>query len=170
TIGGATTISGTHAVGNSPGIQTFVSDLTYTSTAVIDWELVADTEAGRRMNFDGIDVGGALTFDGATTFDFIFSGVDFTDAFWQADREWLVFSGATSVNGFSSGMFNASAANMASPTDGLFSLVQVGNDIFLDYAFSTTAVPEPTTTLMFGIGLGFIGLGRRRRRNSNSAE
>ena len=174
TIGGATTISGTHAVGESPGIQTFISDLEYTASAVIDWELVADTEAGRGMNFDGIDVGGMLTFDADTTFNFIFDDVDFTNSFWNSDRQWLVFSGASSVNGFSSSIFDSTAADAASAAmapGGLFSLdQQTGtNEIFLNYASSLSAVPEPTTTLLFGIGLGFIGLGRRRRQRAGSA-
>ena len=38
TIGGSTTIAGTHAVGASPGLQTFSSGLEYLSTGVLAWE------------------------------------------------------------------------------------------------------------------------------------
>ncbi|MDG2182101.1 MAG: autotransporter-associated beta strand repeat-containing protein [Mariniblastus sp.] len=164
TIGGATTISGTHGPGNSAGIQTFNSDLSYEAGAVIDWELVSnasDSSGTRGTDFDGIDVGGALSFNGATTLNFDFSGsVNFADAFWTTDgasESWSIFTGATSVNSIENLSFNVNGAT----SPGTFTLSENGSDVVLNYSFS--AVPEPTTFLMFGLGLGCLGFGRRRK-------
>lgn len=163
-IGGATTISGTHGPGNSPGIQTFASDLSYEAGAVIDWELVSNTSDAsgtRGTDFDGINVGGALTFNGATTMNFDFGGsVNFADAFWTTDgasETWSVFTGASSVNSIGNLSFNVNGAS----APGTFTFSDNGSDVFLNYSFS--AVPEPTTFLMFGLGLGCLGFGRRRK-------
>ena len=164
TIGGATTISGTHGPGNSAGIQTFNSDLSYEAGAVIDWELVSntsDSSGTRGTDFDGIDVGGALSFNGATTLNFDFGGsVNFADAFWTTDgasESWSIFTGATSVNSLGNLSFNVNGAT----SPGTFTLSENGSDVVLNYSFS--AVPEPTTFLMFGLGLGCLGFGRRRK-------
>jgi len=164
TIGGATTISGTHGPGNSAGIQTFNSDLSYEAGAVIDWELVSnvsDSSGTRGTDFDGIGVGGALSFNGATTLNFDFSGsVNFADAFWTTDgasESWSIFTGATSVNSIENLSFNVNGAT----SPGTFTLSENGSDVVLNYSFS--AVPEPTTFLMFGLGLGCLGFGRRRK-------
>ena len=167
-IGGATTISGTHGPGNSPGIQTFNSDLSYEAGAVIDWELVSntsDSSGTRGTDFDGIDVGGALSFNGATTLNFDFGGsVNFADAFWTTDgasETWSIFTGASSVNSIGNLSFNVNGAT----APGTFTLSDNGSDVFLNYSFS--AVPEPTTFLMFGLGLGCLGFGRRRKPIKN---
>lgn len=163
-IGGATTISGTHGPGNSTGIQTFSSDLSYEAGAIIDWELVSnnsDTSGTRGTDFDGINVSGALSFNGATTMNFDFGGsVNFADAFWTTDgasETWSVFTGASSVNSIGNLSFNVNAAT----APGTFTLSDNGSDVFLNYSFS--AVPEPTTIIMFGLGLGCLGFGRRRK-------
>ncbi len=43
TVGGVTTIAGVHSPGNSPGVQTFASDLTYQAGSGMLWELAANT-------------------------------------------------------------------------------------------------------------------------------
>ena len=164
TIGGSTTISGTHGPGNSPGVQTFLSDLTYETGAVIDWELVANTSDAsgvRGTDFDGIDVGGALNFNGETLMNFDFGGsVNFADSFWTtegANETWTVFTGATSVNSLDNLTFNTNGAT----APGVFTFSDNGSDVFLNYSF--TAIPEPCS--IFGLsGLGVLFLGRRRRR------
>ncbi|MGY8747724.1 MAG: PEP-CTERM sorting domain-containing protein [Pirellulales bacterium] len=165
TIGGATTISGTHGPGNSAGIQTFLSDLSCEAGAVIDWELVSNTpdaSGTRGTDFDGINVGGGLSFNGATTMDFNFSGsVDFANSFWTTDgasETWSVFTGATSVNSLGNLSFNVNGAT----APGTFTITNNGSDVFLNYSFS--AVPEPTTFAMLGLGLSISGFGRRRKK------
>ncbi len=172
-IAGATTISGTHSPGNSPGIQTFESDLSYTVGSNVVWELVDNTTAGRGTNFDGIDVGGVLEFAGLTTLDlsFNFSGsaVDWTNGFWATSHTgtagWLIYDGATDLIGFENLNINtenwldglAQSFDSIRGSDYFFSLHQDGNDIYLNY----NVIPEPKTALLGAIG--FLMLLRRRR-------
>ncbi|WP_146458870.1 autotransporter-associated beta strand repeat-containing protein [Rubripirellula tenax] len=166
TVGGATTISGIHAPGNSPGVQTFNNGLTYDG-ATIEWELVSNTDSlgDRGISFDGIDVFGGLTFTNATALKFVYGGaVNFSDGFWALDREWLVFSGASSLTGNDSQL--AFDQNGASP-NGLFSLISKGDDnVYLSY--TAVAVPEMSSLLMAAMGIGIAGVARRRQQHKSN--
>ena len=137
--------------------------MTYESGAVIDWELVANTSDAsgiRGVDFDGIDVGGALSFNGETLLNFDFGGsVNFADAFWTTEgtsETWSIFTGATAVNSLENLTFNANGAT----APGIFTFSDNGSDVFLNYSF--TAIPEPSS--IFGLSaLGALLLGRRRR-------
>ncbi len=173
-VGGNTTISGTHSPGNSPGNITHSGNLTYEADANVLWELVANSTASRGTNFDGINVGATLDFNGATTlnlnFQFGASAVEWSNAFWASDYTgtggWLVYSGATSLDGFGNLALNLPAAwldengdTLASARSGAsFSLFQDTNNIYLNYS----AVPEPNVAALIG-ALGGILLLRRRR-------
>jgi hypothetical protein len=173
TITGNTTISGIHSPGNSPGIQTVSGNLGYTAGSSVTWELVADTLGVRGTDFDGINVGGALDFSGATTVNLVFnfagSSVDWTDTFWDTSRTgtsgWLVYDVTGTTTNFAN--LSVTAANWLDGSGGLFntsnsgnafSLFQDGNDIYLNY----TAIPEPNFAALLG-GLGTLVLLRRRR-------
>ena len=174
TVGGNTTISGTHSPGNSPGIITHSGNLTYEAGASVLWELVANATTVRGTDFDGINVGGVLDFNGSTTlnlnFQFGSSAVEWSDAFWASSYTgtggWLVYSGATSLDGFGNLALNLPAAwldengdTLASARAGAaFSLFQDTNNIYLNYS----AVPEPNVAALIG-ALGGILLLRRRR-------
>lgn len=174
TIGGATTISGTHSPGNSPGLQTFNSDLTYSAGASVLWELAADTTSGRGTSFDGINVAGALAFSGTTTLTLSFndagSTVDWTDSIWDASitgtSGWLLFSGATSLSGFSNlQIANAdwldgnSVAFLTANPGSYFTLFQDGNDVYLNYV-----IPEPSSVSLVLGGFGMLLAFQRLRR------
>ncbi len=104
-----TLISGTHAPGTSPGIQTFASDLTYNNGAVVELEFISNSATGRGTNFDGINLtsGADLNFAGATTFDLQFNGagsmVDWSSSFWDSNKlgtnGWLLYSGVDTLSG-----------------------------------------------------------------------
>ncbi len=176
-IGGATTISGIHSPGNSPGLQTFTSDLTYNNGSSIVWELDQNTLAGRGSNFDGIDVAGDLTFNGPVSFNLLFnalgSTVTWTDSLWGSDylgtSGWLVYSltGEGQINNFNNlslvsiDWLDSATNRISSVRSGAsFSLYQDGNDIYLNY----TAVPEPSTYAMLVLsGLAMAGYVIRRR-------
>jgi len=180
TVGGATTISGTHNPGNSPGIQTFSSDLTYSGgSSVVNWELKSSTTtnaANPSAIFDTIVVNGNLDFAGATTLNLSFvptgSNVLWSDSFWSTSKTgtggWLLYdlSGANTVSNFT----NLSLASSNWPDSGSFAfntarpgasftVVQSGNDIYLNY----TAVPEPATWVLAFSGLAFVLVARRLR-------
>ena len=173
TVGGHTTISGTHSPGNSPGVITHSGNLTYEAGANVLWELVSNSTASRGTNFDGINVGATLDFNGATTlnlnFNFGASAVEWSDTFWASSYTgtsgWLVYSGATTLEGFGNLSLNLPSAwldetgdTLASARSGSsFGLFQDGNNIYLNYS----AVPEPRAALLGGLGM--LMLLRRRR-------
>ncbi|MFN7340730.1 MAG: beta strand repeat-containing protein, partial [Opitutia bacterium] len=174
TIGGATVISGIHTPGNSPGLQTFNSALTYQTGAEIQWELAAqsDLEADRGVFFDGIDVAGNLTFTGPVNVLAAFaldgSNVDWANDFWSSGRSWKLFDVGGSVSGFeflslaAAGALDAEGQSLATVRDGAgFSLSLRSGDVFIDYI---APIPEPSTYGLILGGLALVGAAVRRRR------
>lgn len=171
TIGGATTVSGIHNPGSSPGVQSFSSGLTYDIGSAINWELTDNTTSGRGTIFDGIDLLGAsnLSFAGSTTMNLVFnqaSSVSWANAFWNANQDWLVYDlDAGTPQNFENLSINAqdwsdSLGDLfsAARPGASFSLTQTGEDIYLSYA-----VPEPSTWALLALGTGALALRLRRR-------
>jgi len=188
TIGGATTISGTHMPGNSPGIQTFTSDLTYAQVGLtgprIFWELAGNTTSNSPLAYDQINVGGNLNFGAGTELTLAFGGpgstVDWSNSFWATDEQWTIYNVGGTTSGFSNlllttanwidGRGNWFNSLLAGST---FSLLQIGQDVVLKYTVAQSAVPEidpascgSALTLLIG-SLGLIE--KRRRRLSSSS-
>jgi autotransporter-associated beta strand protein len=170
---GNTVISGIHSPGNSPGIISH-GNLTYESGASVLWELTGNTNTGRGTDYDGINVTGVLTFNGATTLSLDFQHtpagtVEWNDAFWDLNytgtNGWLVYDGANPIVGFDNLTLNAplnwldqngDTLTSSRPTGNFFLFHDTtNNDIYLNF------VPEPSTTLLGGLGL--LALLRRRR-------
>jgi len=190
TIGGAAIIRGTHSPGNSPGIQTFAGNLTYEDGGDPDplvlWELVDNTVTNQpnpNALFDTIVVGGNLDFADPTALELSFdaggSTVDWTDSFWATSylgtSGWLLYDVAGTTSNFADLLLttidwldsNALAFNTARPGSS-FSLLQDGNDIYLNYNFvAANVVPEPSTFVLGLLGLAGLGLlAAARRRQS----
>lgn len=172
TIKGSTTIEGIHSVGASPGLQTFTSGLAYVATGLLNWELAADTTADRGLTtgFDAIDVTGAsVTVDSGATINLILNGAgsttDFTDVFWDTNQSWLVIDGASGGSSTftlgSSTILDANGQN--SENYGTFSTFADGNGDH--YVLWTTAVPEPSATMLGALGI--LALLRRRSPRAN---
>ena len=171
TVGGNATIAGTHSPGNSPGAQTFNGNLTYQASAVVNWELIANTTGTPGTNYDQIIVPtGNLTFSGSTTlalsFDSVGSSVDWADPFWNVNRSWMVYdlSGGT-TNSLSDlglgGSLLDSLNQPLSPTGrGYFTTSLSGQDVMLNFV----AVPEPLTLPLVGIAAAFLLIRRRVAR------
>jgi fibronectin-binding autotransporter adhesin len=181
---GATTVSGTHSPGNSPGVQTFAGDLTYAAGSNLVWELIANTTNGRGTNHDGIDLTGSanLAFTGATTLNLDFaatgSAVDWSDTLWDqaitGTNGWKLFdlsSGSISgIENLSLGTgtwIDAGGKVLDQIRPGFaFSLFSDGGDLYLNYA-SVSAIPEPGG--LAGLAMVFSPLVLMRRRKRTSA-
>jgi fibronectin-binding autotransporter adhesin len=174
TVGGNTTIAGIHSPGNSPGIQTFNGDLTYQAGAVVNWELIANSTGSAGTDYDQIllPTTGNLSFSGSTTLALSFNGagsaVDWSNAFWNVNRSWMVYdlsSGAVSNAGslVIGGSLLDSVGNTLSPTGrGYFNTSVSGQDVMLNFV----AVPEPSTIVLFGGSVAVACLMRCRRRGN----
>jgi autotransporter-associated beta strand protein len=102
TLAPATTISGTHAPGNSGvGIQTFSGGLAYTASARLQWQLTDNVTTGRGTVFDGVDItGGTFAIATGAVIDLTFSGtVNFTNTFWDTARTWTLADLGAGVTG-----------------------------------------------------------------------
>ncbi|MEO5716455.1 MAG: autotransporter-associated beta strand repeat-containing protein [Luteolibacter sp.] len=179
TIGGATTIQsgGVHAPGNSPGVETFTSNLNYADGSIFAWD-IDRTQSGRGAAYDAVNVTGALAgsdgADAGSTFDAVFRIVigdsDFSNAFWSAnDHSWTdIFTSAdgttaktdwASIFGGGFQYYHSGGSVLSSaPTTGSFSLS--GNTLSWTYS----AVPEVSNALA-GVLLA-TGLLRRKRRTA----
>lgn len=168
-IGGATVIeaNGIHAPGNSPGVQTFESTLTYNDSSIFAWDLDT-TKTGRGTAYDGVNVDQGNLIDGAPTGGSVFSIVlegsqTFGDTFWDSAQSWTdIFktqNGTADINWtsiFTSFAYSNANGALDPTSRGSFSFTPSNT-------LSWSAVPEPTSA-MAGILLG-AGLLRRRRRN-----
>jgi fibronectin-binding autotransporter adhesin len=172
TIGGPTTILGTHAPGSSPGIETFTNGLTYGATSTLVWELIANTESpgSRGVLFDGVDLtGGALSIVNGATLSLVFdlpgSTVDWDNAFWGTNRAWTIIDVAggswnSSLFTLQVGVDSTSATLASKRPDSLFQIVDLGGDLVLEYVI----VPEPGALALAGFGLAAAWGYHRRRR------
>ncbi len=160
TIGGATTIQagGIHGPGNSPGLQTFSGDLSYSDDSIFAWELGSETTSGRGTAFDAVNVGGSLTV-GDAVFRVIVSGLDLGSEFWDSPLlDWDVFNTA------SSGAFTQfelyDSGDLMTAIDfsghGSFSFDSATGNL------QWSAIPEPSSALAGT--LIAAGLLRRRRK------
>jgi len=170
TISVDTTISGTHSVGFSAGLQEFTDDVTYLNTAVVDWELFSNSVANRgsAMGFDAVNLIGNLTINAGASFNLVFNGsgsaVDFSNSFWSSNQSWTFIDGTgTPAGGFVIGMVSLDSLNVSHATaraGSSFSVSNVGNDVLVQYA-----IPEPSTLLFLSLGLTFLLIMRRRTQH-----
>jgi len=179
-------IVGTHAVGNSAGVQTVTAtNLSYAAGSIFEWGLAANVENGtwdhdnnvgtaaintRGSAFDAVNVTGNLVLNDTANTGAVFKvilGEDFdgSSAFWTANRSWDVFNvTGTNTTPFTNfKLFNASDLNteITSATYspfGSFGYSFASNTGTLTW----TAVPEFSNVLIGGL-LG-VGLLRRRRK------
>lgn len=174
-INGVATIFGGHTPGNSPGIQTFASNLTYSGgSSTVQWELVGNTNtnaANPNAVYDQVLVGGSLDFAGATSLSLLFNGagssVLWANSFWDSDQQWTLYAVTGSTTNFgnlslTAGSYLDSASNtlLSARPNASFNVAQSGTDVVISYV----AVPEPTSIAVLGAGAALLGLRIARRR------
>jgi autotransporter-associated beta strand protein len=156
TIGGATTVNGNLQPGNSPGVLTFASDLTLTATADTTMEINGLT---RGTDYDGIDVGGLLTYDG----DLILS---LGQTFGVGTYSFNLFDSGSRTGEFDSIALTGSyTGNLTGPGDEWN--LTIGDSTWT-FKHSTgdlglVVVPEPSTWALLAAGLTAVVVFRRRK-------
>ena len=172
TITADTVVNGTHGPGNSPGIQTFSGNLTYSLGAGILLQFADNTTNNSPVAYDQIIVGKDLNFSGLTTLNIAFgdtgSVVDWNNAFWQSSQSWTLYSVSGITTGF--GNLTLHSTNWSDANGLLFgdvlgggsfslALGQNGQDVTLTYT-----VPEPSTYALMGLGALALVIAYRRKR------
>lgn len=189
-VGGLATITGTHAPGNSPGVQTFESGISYQAGSTLAWELWGNTATqgagtlASPFTFDQVLVtGSSLSIAPTASLSLDFgalaggSVVDWDNGFWSANRSWTVIDvtagSATAADatlftllGSPSSWVDASGQSLDSSvrSGASFSVSRAADgDVLLSYV---VPVPEPEAILMAGVGIAVAGrsLWKRRRR------
>ncbi len=165
---GATTVNGTLAPGNSPGLLTFSNNLSLGASSTSQFEINGAT---RGSSFDAVDVGGTLTYGGTMSLFFnapITAGT--YDLFAGASGGALSTPsgdfGAVSISGsfaesFVTGpTFTTGTGWTASSSNWNFAFNNLNGDLTI-----TSAVPEPSAFAALAglVGLGLVGSRRRRR-------
>lgn len=172
--------------GASPGVQAYGAGLTLAGGSTFTFELVGNSDApgDRGTVYDGVNVtGGLLDIQDGVNFNLVLDGslnsgtsaVDFTDPFWDMERQWLLFD---LQGGASASVINPATLNLAVSNDGFgntfpndagfgdgfanFFLSQNGaGDVFLNYS---AVVPEPSAALLTTLLVGIFSVLRRSRR------
>lgn len=162
TINVSTTISGTHAAGNSTGTQSFSSGLSYESDSVLEWEFINNELGLMGSDYDHIAIsGGNLTIDDGAVFQLVAGmGVDYSNVAWASNRSFLAIS--LSGGGLATGGFvldDVHAGNFQ--TYGIWSTSSTDQGLYVVW----TPVPEPMSWLLLNIACS-VSLLKRRRASS----
>jgi autotransporter-associated beta strand protein len=158
TVGGNTTIDGNLQPGNSPGILTFGSNLTLTSTANTTMEI--NGSATRGTDFDGINVTSALTYDGTLS---LLVGT----TFGAGTYSFNLFDFASQSGSFNAINLSGSYAGSFTGAGDVWNLTT--GDSTWTFTHSTgdlglSVVPEPSTWALMALGFMVVMVLRRRRQ------
>jgi len=158
TVGGNTTIDGNLQPGNSPGILTFGSNLTLTSTANTTMEI--NGSAIRGTDFDGINVTSALTYDGTLS---LLVGT----TFGAGTYSFNLFDFASQSGSFNAINLSGSYAGSFTGAGDVWNLTT--GDSTWTFTHSTgdlglSVVPEPSTWALMALGFMVLIVLRRRRQ------
>jgi len=155
-IGGATTINGNLQPGNSPGILTFTNNLTLSSTAVTTMEI---NGTARGSQYDGINVGSLLTYDGTLT-------LALGTTFGVGTYSFNLFDFGSQSGTFSvinlTGDYSGSLTG-SGDVRGLTSGVNTWTFTHSTGDLGLTVIPEPATWALLAASLTALVLFRRRR-------
>ena len=156
-------IGGTHAPGNSIGLQTF-KNVTYNPNSIFEWEMGYNGTTGRGTNYDAVNVTGNLNGNNLYFRIVLPTSGGFNDSFWSVSQTWTdIFQDGSGNNLSWTGIFSRgfqyynTAGSITAPdasTQGYFTFDGAST-------LKWIAVPE-LSNLLVG-GLLAVGLLRRRR-------
>ncbi len=162
------------APGSSPGALTYGSNVTLSGAGGFQWEINdANGAAGNLIaGYDVINVGGDLDLTGLTGMNIDIVGLTAGNVLGvvpnfnpTSSYTWTLFDVTGTTIGFDpadfipSSLSNFEPNNPIAPSNGIFSVSQVGNDIVLNYS----AIPEPSSIMLIVTGLGLSLMSRRRK-------
>lgn len=152
TIGGATTVSGTHAPGDGGvGTQAVSGTLTYNSGSIFEWNVTSDSSYDKVTGISSLSGSGGI-------FNVVETNI--ASGFWDDPQTFpSVFNTGTLNSVFSSFQFNGAAL-----TDGV--VPGQGTFTFNGSSEQWTPIPE-LSNLLIG---GPLGAGRRRATASPNVE
>ena len=156
TVVGAATVSGNLNPGNSPGELNFSSSLAMANSTVTTMEINGTTLG---LNYDNIDVGTALTYDGALTLAI--------GATFGSSAVFDLFEFGSQTNSFDSVSLTGSYGNVSlTNLSGVWGATTNSGNETWSFSQTTgdltlTVIPEPRAALLGGLGL--LMLLRRRR-------
>lgn len=156
TVKGNSIVNGSLQPGSSPGILSFANNLTLASSTQTTIDLASGT---RGVNFDGINVGGSLVYDGSLTLSIGAALLDgtynlFDFASQSGSLDLVAFGGGVYAGTF---VYDGTSLWTATDTNGsgkTFTFSQISGDL--------TVVPEPNswTLALFGAIFALM-IGRR---------
>lgn len=164
--------------GNSPGTLS-AGNTSWNGGGGYLWEINdVDAGAGADPGWDLLDVTGTLTIGATDVNPFTIYVTSLTlgnvsgsvhDFNTLTSYQWLIATASGGVSGFSTDKFTLNTSSFSNPNSGLWSVSNVGNNVYLNYtggeAFA--AVPEPSTLgLIAAAGALLAGLRRRIRRST----
>jgi hypothetical protein len=110
--------------------------------------------------------GGTFTLQSGVNFNITLNGtgstVDFTNAFWNSNQSWHVFSNTNApsiASLFNLGTVSTDSLGGIYTNYGTFSFSQSGNHIYLNWA----PIPEPSTGILLAVGVAALWWLRRHR-------
>jgi len=109
-------------------------------------------------------VAGTVSIANMTSLRLNAAGVDFSEAYWQTDRQIRVLSASGLGGDYNSTDPMALVSNAAGNGYGNWDVSYDNQGILLNW----NAVPEPSALLLMGLGASSLLL--RRRRTANGAE
>jgi fibronectin-binding autotransporter adhesin len=159
-VTGATTVNGTLAPGNSPGLLTFSGDLSLGGSSTSVFEI---NGTSRGSSYDAVNVGGALSYGGGLSLVF--------DAPITAGT-YDLFNGFSGQSGtFSSISIGGSFAESFVGSPNITGSGWTANSASWGYTFDNStggltigAIPEPSAFAVLAGLAGFAVVGARRRR------
>jgi len=159
-------IGDTLSPGNSPGIQTFTPNQTWSAFTYL-WETNNFTGTTAGTDFDMITLAGSLNLTGGSgaylldVFSLTAGNVAGTAPnFSEVNRSWTILTTGAGITGFNVANWTVATSNFSPAFAGTWSISQPGNDLVLNYT-----IPEPGTFAMILGGAGVL-LGLRRKRRS----
>jgi len=157
TLIGNQIVNGALQPGNSPGVLTFTGNLTLGSFANSTFEIQSGTPI-RGTTYDGVTVNNLLTYAGTLTLSLTTLVSDGTYNLFDFASFGGNFGSVAFAGGGYTGSFTHNLGIWSATSNGQnFSFTLVSGDLII------SAIPEPSTALLFALGLLTLRLRKRRK-------